>query len=65
MSILFYCQSISGRILEGNFYLGNYYWLSGDRDKAFEHLDRAIKLGEEILTDLMDFISLNQKNISI
>ena len=45
-------------ILEGNFYLGNYYWLSGDRDKAFEHLDRAIKLGEEILNDFMDFIRL-------
>jgi tetratricopeptide (TPR) repeat protein len=42
----------------GIFELGRYYWLSGDLDKALVHLDHAIRLCEEILNDISDFIML-------
>ena len=45
-------------ISNGTFELGRYYWLSGDLDTALVHLDRAIKLSEENLNDLRDFIML-------
>ena len=37
---------------------GWYYVHSGDLDKALEHLDRAIKVSEENLNDLLDFMFL-------
>jgi len=45
-------------ISAGTSAFGRYYWLSGDLDTAIVHLDRAIRLGEENLNDLVDFISL-------
>ncbi len=45
-------------ISEGTFALGQYYMLSGDLDKALVHCDRAIRLREENLNDLWDFIVL-------
>jgi tetratricopeptide (TPR) repeat protein len=38
--------------------LGNYYWHSGDLDTALMHYDRAIRLNEENLNNLMDFFML-------
>jgi len=38
--------------------LGMYYWLSGDLDTALVYVDRAIRLSEENLNDLEDFIIL-------
>ncbi len=48
-------------IIYGTISLGRYYWLSGDLDKAFVHCDRAIRLSEENLNDLQDFIMLAQQ----
>ncbi|MHA1527217.1 MAG: TIR domain-containing protein, partial [Promethearchaeota archaeon] len=45
-------------ISDGTWALGVYYWLSGDLDKALVHYDRAIRLSEEKLNDLYDFIIL-------
>ncbi len=45
-------------ISDGTYVLGIYYWFSGDLDKALVHFDRAIRLSEENLNDLMDFIML-------
>lgn len=45
-------------ISDGKFELGRYYWLFGDLDNALVHLDSAIKLSEENLNGLMDFIKL-------
>ena len=45
-------------ISNGRYVLGRYYWLSGDLDKALVHIDNAIRLSEENLNDLMDFLML-------
>ena len=45
-------------ISDGIFALGYYYWLSGDLDKALVYIDRAIRLREDTLNDLQDFIML-------
>ncbi len=45
-------------ISDGMCALGRYYWLSGDLDKALIHIDRAIRLSEENLNYLGDFIML-------
>ena len=45
-------------ISDGTFALGDYYFLSGDLDKALVHFDRAVRLSEENLNDLWDFINL-------
>ncbi|MCK4287274.1 MAG: hypothetical protein KAX18_13775, partial [Candidatus Lokiarchaeota archaeon] len=45
-------------ISDGTFALGAYYWFSGDLDKALVQIDRAIRLSEENLNDLWDFIML-------
>ena len=45
-------------ILYGTHALGEYYWHSGDLDKASVYMDRAIRLTEENLNDLWDFTNL-------
>ena len=45
-------------ISDGTYLLGIYYHLSGEFDRALEHVDRAIRLSEENLNDLWDFVML-------
>ena len=45
-------------ISNGTFALGMYNYFSGDLDKALAHYDRAIKLSEDNLNDVRDFIML-------
>jgi len=51
------CDHYKG-ISDGTFELGRYYGLSGDLDTALMHFDSAIRLNEENLNDLLDFIRL-------
>jgi len=45
----------------GTIALGRYYWLSGDLDTALTHSDRAIRISEENLNNLTDFMSLSEQ----
>ena len=48
-------------ISDGTLSLGHYYWFSGELEMGLAHLDRAIRLHEENLNDLRDFMSFANK----
>ena len=45
-------------IADGIVWLGMYYWFTGDFNTAFEHFDHGIRILEENLNELWDFIVL-------